>query len=471
MVLKNGKTLHAGRVAIGLLVATFLGGVLYIGLGTAATHETSASATAAAKTPLVAAQGVARLVSASTETIRLEPSVVASLGIETAAARRSIKGRSLELHGSLALDTNRLVRLHSRFAGEVIELPEIPDHNAERREGRTVLRPIGFGDSVPKGQLLAVVWSKDLGEKKSELADALSQLHYDQEQMVKLTAAAQEGAIPDARLRQQQRSVQADLTAVDRAERTLRVWRVPEQEIEAIRQEAQRIGDRQGKRDPEKEKNWARVEVIAPLDGVVMEKNVSVGDIVDTTSDLLKIADVDSLTVWANAYEESLPALLALPEETRRWTVRVSADAAAPALEGRIEKIGYVSDPAQHTVMVMGRVDNPGGRLRAGQFVTATVSLPASPHEVVVLASAVVEDGRESIVFVQPDPKEPVYSLRRVAIAWRSQKEVYVRSLLRPEDGAKGLQALQPGERVVARAAIQLRSALEDLLASNKAGP
>ena len=136
----------------------------------------------------------------------------------------------------------------------------------------------------------------------------------------------------------------------------------------------------------------------------MVEKNVAVGDIIDTTTDLFKVANVDSLTVWANAYEENLPALLDLPPEKLRWTVRVNADPSLPPLAGRIDKIGYVSDPAQHTVMVMGRVDNPGGRLRAGQFITATVELPPAAHEVVVPASALVEDGRDSIVFVQPDP-------------------------------------------------------------------
>ena len=40
-------------------------------------------------------------------------------------------------------------------------------------------RPLRHGDKVTVKQLLAVIWSKDLGEKKSELVDALSQLRLD----------------------------------------------------------------------------------------------------------------------------------------------------------------------------------------------------------------------------------------------------------------------------------------------------
>ena len=464
------KSRYLPLLVLGLGV---MGGTLYSACGPTATGGAASGEKPAEAQNLGSQTGDAQIAGAQlvgdrSDTLRLEPVAAKALGVVTAEVRAALEPRPLELQGSLALDTNHLVRLHSRFPGEVIELAEIPDENAVRRAGKTVLRAVGFGDAVHKGELLAVVWCKDLGEKKSELADALSQLHFDQEQLSRLSQAVRDGAISDARLQQQQRNVEADLTAVARAERTLRVWRLPESEVDAVKEEARKIRERKGKRDPEKEKDWARVEVCAPFDGVVVEKNVAMGDIIDTTNDLFKIANVDTLTVWANAYEESLPALLNLPAEAMRWTIRLNADPDAAPLEGRIDKVGYISDPAQHTVMVMGRVDNPGGRLRAGQFITATVRVPPSPHEVVVPAVAVVEDGHESIAFVQPDPKQPCYTLRRVAVAWRSQKEVHVRATLGPDERAHGLQPLQPGERVVANAAIQLKSALEGLATAAK---
>ena len=197
--------------------------------------------------------------------------------------------------------------------------------------------------------------------------------------------------------------MEAGLTAVARAERTLRVWRLSESEIEPVKQEAERIRARKGQRDPEQEKTWARVEVRAPLDGVVVEKNVAVGDIIDTTTDLFKIANVDSLTVWANAYEENLPALLDLPPEKLRWTVRVNADPALAPLQGphRQDRLRQRPGPAYRDG------DGPrgqSGRAFAGRAVHHRHRRVApSAQEVVVPASALVEDGRDSIVFVQPD--------------------------------------------------------------------
>ena len=69
------------------------------------------------------------------------------------------------------------------------------------------------------------------------------------------------------------------------------------------------------------QEQWARVEIVSPQDGVILEKkNIALGDIVDTNADLFKIADLSELVVWAYCFEEELPTY----ERLRRpvaWTV------------------------------------------------------------------------------------------------------------------------------------------------------
>ena len=408
------------------------------------------------------------LVGSAPDMIFLPENIVKMLGVSLVEARSAGEPRLLEMQGSLALDTNKLVRVHSRFAGEVIEIATVADDEAPHAKGQQGRRPLCFGDRVKKDQLMAVVWSKDLGEKKSELIDGLSQLRVDQQTLERLSKAYAQGAIPERTMHDMERNVEADQIAVSRAERTLEAWRLPEAEIQAVRDEAQAVHERHGKRDSLKEKDWARVEVRAPFDGVVVEKNLAVGDIIDTTNDLFKVASLGQMIVWANAREEDLPALLDLPPDQRTWSVRINAEPGTPPLAGRMDRIGYISDPTQHTVMVMGHIDNPRERYRAGQFITATVRLPPASGEVVVPAAAVVEDGQESVLFVETDPQQSHYRLRHVAVVRRMPKEVYVRAEVTPEQSARGLQPVRPGERVVAGSAIQLRAALDDLLAAAK---
>lgn len=408
----------------------------------------------------------------NSDTIRLGPEVIASLGIHVIQAETTTKPRTLApLAGSLAVEANRLARVHARFAGEVVDFGTMKEETmSPTGSPMTVARPISFGDHVDKNQLLAVLWSKDLGEKKSELVDAISRLRLDQETLQRLEEGYQKGAIPERSVREAERTVEADHIAMAKAERTLRSWRLTEPEIEAIKAEAERIRLRKGQRDPQQEKEWARVEVRAPIAGKVLEKNITaVGDIVDTSMDLYKIADLSKLSVWAHAYEEDLPAILALPRPIR-WSIQLKSDPRLKPFPGTVDKIGDIIDPNQHTALILGQVDNSEGRLRAGQFITATIEIPAASDEVVIPTTALVEDGYDSIVFVQPNPNKPEFTMRRVVVARRQQHEVFVRARLTSKDklaasSTKGvaLSPLHPGELVVTAGALELKAKVEDL--------
>jgi len=406
------------------------------------------------------------------DTLTVPPDVAGVLGVETAEGVAATGPLPLSpLSGTLALDANYLTRVHARFAGEVVEIgttrdDEAPTLSAERK----AVRPLRYGDAVEKGQLLAVLWSKDLGEKKSELVDAVSRLRLSRDTLTRLQEAFERGAVPERSIREAERNVEGERVAVARAERTLRSWRLSEAEIDAVRAEADRLHDGKSGTDRKREEDWARVDVRAPLAGTILEKNVAVGDLVDPSADLFKIADLTRLTVWANAYEEDLPALQALPRPIH-WTVRLKSDPRAEPRPGTVSKIGDLIDPNQHTAPVVGHVDNVKGQLRAGQFITATIELPPPAGEVEIPTAALVEDGQESVVFVQPDPSRPEYTLRRVAVARRYHDLVYVRSL--PDGvkaaGGRAITPLKPGERVVTAAAVELKQALEDEQTTAKA--
>jgi cobalt-zinc-cadmium efflux system membrane fusion protein len=392
--------------------------------------------------------GVPELLPARPESVRLPPEWLARLGVRAAMVkgRRAAVPRALHLTGVLTYDPDRLFQIRSRFQGEVTEIG---------REGK---RPLRFGDRVQPGQLLAVVWSKDLGEKKAALFDALVDLDMQHKQLAPLTKAYQEGALPLSAYRQAERTVQACLNVVRTAERTLKMWKLTDAEIEEIRQEAKRVT--QGQRPGDQGQRWAKVEVRVPPGGggVIVERNVNMGDVVGpTASPLFVIADLSRLRVEVRASAEDVAALRALPEGQRQWVVSGIAD---PKLSGRgrVEHIALAVDPKTQTALVSGFVENPQGLLLAGLFVKATVTLSPQSGEVVIPAAALVEDGKQTIVFVQPDPKELRYEPRRVQVVRRGQDVAHVRA--RP--GA-GFDALRPGERVLTSGVVELQALLADL--------
>jgi cobalt-zinc-cadmium efflux system membrane fusion protein len=360
--------------------------------------------------------------------------------LQTGVATEPTRPRKLApFQGRLALDNNLLTRVRSAFAGDVVEL------------GRTGERPLRQFDPVTKGQLLAVVRSKDLGEKKSELIDALSKLRTDERTLRQLEALYKEAGTAERSVREAERNVQADRVAVERAERTLRAWKLGDAEIAAVRAEADRLSDPAAPRiDPAA---WARVEIRSPRDGLLLEKNFNPGDLVDTSVDMFKVGEITRLMVWAHVFEEDLP-LLQGAGEPLSWTVAVPARPGT-TFTGALDFVGPVIDPNQQTALATGTVENPRGELKVGQFVTATVELPPSKGEVELPADAVVEDGRNSVVFVRRAAHEFVQ--RRVIVTKRFHDVIYVK--LEPGGVA-------PGNTVVTSGALLLRDALDQLPAS-----
>ena len=448
---------HAAKaflwVLAGLCVAVFAGVMIASTL-----RAKSASKPAAASEPPL------RLVSGTKNTLELSPQLIQTLGVRTVQVQSAGSHERLNLSGSLIFDSNRMVRVHSRFAGEVVSIGTNSHPNGTGPRAAEV-RPLRLNDRVKKGQLLAVIWSKDVGEKKSDLVNAHSKLYLDKAQLKSLTMLGKD-VVAMKQVREAEREVESDIIEVDRVERTLRSWRLTEAEIQVVRAEAEKIHKGDLAADMEVDKSWAEVEVRCPFDGTVLEKNIVAGDIVDTSLDLFKIADLSVLGVMANVYEEDLPALEALGPNDRRWTISLKSQVNSPVIPGTFELIVNIVDPNQHTAAVMGWLDNPDERLRAGQFITATVDLPAAAGEVVIPDTAVIEDGTQCVVFVAADSEGHAVTRRSVALVSRGSDVVFVRSTPTPEEKAKGCEPLNPGEWVVSTGSIELDGALDSALAT-----
>jgi cobalt-zinc-cadmium efflux system membrane fusion protein len=407
------------------------------------------------------------------DTVDVKPDVAEKLKIRTAPVGPA-RPRLLDLPGSLAIDPQAQARIRTRFPGEVVEIEKVRDPIESQKKGHTVMRPLAPGDTMKQGDRLAVVWSKDLGEKKSELVDALSALALDQQTLKRFEEGLAKGIIPEQRVAEQRRQVDADLIAVNRARRTLQSWRLSEDEIKEIEDEAERVRERGGKRDANKVRDWARVDIVSRIDGTIMEKNCVVGDYIsDSGFNMFVVADLKHLAVFAQAYEEDLPALKEYQQQLRKqgklvsWKVRLRNEPNAAPVPGVIDLIGKVIDPTQHTALIQGLVDNKDDRLTAGQYIKATVELPPAEGEVSIPIGALVEDGKDSIVFIV-DAKANRFTMRRVAVTRRGLTEAQVRCELREEDKKAGLEALKEGDYVVSSGAIELKAALEDAQAAAK---
>jgi len=335
-----------------------------------------------------------------------------------------------------------------------------------------------------------------VGSKKNDLLDALVQLELDQEILDEAQKHVE--AVPQVFMLSTFRGVQGDRNAINRALNNLKLWDIPRDEIDALHAEAKKISadkdawlktpegrwvnrEKQaaaGKADPgkdmENEDPWGRVTLRAPFDGVIVERNVHMDEmVVDNTVNLFQIADVSRLLVTANCPEDQLPSLESLGSGEKRWTMRTVGASTATGLAGTIDEIGYIIDPNQHTAIIKGYVENPGERIRGGQFVSATVNIPPPDDVVEIPVDALADDGRQSLVFVQPDAARHQFTMRRVQVTHRFDRTVFVRSTPIPkeeqltaqekEEGLMPKEPLRPGERVLQAATVELKAVGQDL--------
>jgi cobalt-zinc-cadmium efflux system membrane fusion protein len=443
----------------------------------------------------------ASLVKGQAHTLQVPEGVCAALGIVNggkdaiASAWVPTTMRPLVLPGSTDFDPSRIARIRARFApARVVELAQI--HDRAPKTGYSEFRDLRPGDPVSKGQVLGVFYSVDVGSKKNDLLQALVQ--YELDQAILERVEANKVAIPEVMFLTYVRSVQGDRTEINRALNNLKLWDIPQEEIDALQVEAKKISaDKdawsktpEGKwvnrmkqangangdapKDKENENPWGKVTLRAPIDGIIVERNVAKDEmVVDNTVNLFQIADVSRLLVKAHCQEDQLPTLEGLSTGERRWTIRTAGAGAAAGLPGTIDEIGYLIDPNQHTAIIKGYVENPGKRIRAGQFVSATVNIPPPSDVVEIPTDALVDDGLQSLVFVQPDAKTHQFTMRRVQVTHRFDRSVFVRQTPIPkeeqltakeaEEGLLPKTPLQPGERVLLAGSVELKAKLQDL--------
>jgi cobalt-zinc-cadmium efflux system membrane fusion protein len=201
----------------------------------------------------------------------------------------------------------------------------------------------------------------------------------------------------------------------------------------------------------------------------------------DPTVNLFQIADVSRMYVVASCPEDQLPLLESLGQHQRPWTIETVGQKVATQLPGFIDQIGYVVDPNQHTLAVTGYVKNPGKLIRGGQYVTATVKIPPPRDVVEIPTDALVEDGLQSLVFVQVAPPALRFTMRRVDVTHRFEDMVFVRSTPIPkneqrtdreaDEGLLPKEPLTKGEHVLSAGAVELKAVVLDLESRHEKAP
>lgn len=181
------------------------------------------------------------------------------------------------------------------------------------------------------------------------------------------------------------------------------------------------------------------VPVLAPLDGEVVERLVSPGQVVTAgATQVFTLSNMGSVWVLANVYQQDL-----------RWVrleepVSIQTDAYPTVFHGRISFIAPAVDPATRTLQVRIVTSNPGHLLKKDMYVTATVEAGVISHALTV-PDASVRRNSENQPFVYVPVGHNQFALRQVTLGESLEGRTQI------------LSGLRAGEPVVADGSLFLQ--------------
>lgn len=145
--------------------------------------------------------------------------------------------------------------------------------------------------------------------------------------------------------------------------------------------------------------------IVAPVDGVIAERSIKIGNLVQANQNLFRIVGMNPLQAVLNVPERQLGILKA------GQSVQLEADALpGKRFMGTILRIAPVVDPASGTFRVTCQFHDPSDVLRPGMFSRIDIVYDQRSDALTVPASALVEEDGETAVFVvtKAPPPKPV---------------------------------------------------------------
>ena len=259
-----------------------------------------------------------------------------SNGLEVATVGPARIKTALQLQGEIRLNEDRTVHVVPRLSGLVESVS------------------VNAGDTVRRGQVLAVLSSQSLADQRSELLGAHKRLG------LARTTFEREKSLWEGKISAEQDYLQA---------------RVAMQEAEIAEQSArQKLASLGAVASSSSSGNLTRYEVRAPIDGVITDKQISVGEVVKEDTNIFVVADLTTVWVEMTVYAKDLNTVKV------GQAARVKATSFEAQATGKLSYVGSLVGEQTRAAKARVVLPNPQGLWRPG--LPVNVELTADEVEV-----------------------------------------------------------------------------------------
>ena len=287
------------------------------------------------------------------------PELLAQLKL--AAVSRQPVVETLRVAGNIEFDEQRLARIGATITGRVTDIDAV------------------LGQAVKKGDVLARLNSSELSSQQLAYLKARAELELNRRNAERARALFDADVIAAAEMQRRQSEYQISVAEVRAAADQLQLLGVTPAAIERL-----------GKHGAVN----SLTPVVATLNGVVVERKLAQGQVVQPADSLFVVADLSSLWAVAKVPEQQVSQV----KTGQSVSIEVPA-LGNEKLLGKLIYVGQTIDPETRTVLVRTALDNRDGRLKPAML--ASMLIEAKPVErLVVPASAVVRENDLDHIFV-----------------------------------------------------------------------
>ncbi|HEB49850.1 MAG TPA: efflux RND transporter periplasmic adaptor subunit [Desulfobulbus sp.] len=278
-------------------------------------------------------------------TVKIDPVMVQKIGVRTAMAMKRSMSREVRTPARIAFNEASLSMVHSKFSGWAEEL----------FVSKT-------GQQVKKGEPLFSIYSPELVSTQEEYLLALAN--------ARILARSSLAEIREGAKR-----------LVEATRSRLEFFDIPDSVINTL-EKTGRI-----ERD---------ITIISPYQGTVIRMGIRAGHYLTPKDELYRIADLSTVWVYADVYEDDLPWIRTGDKATMTVTTQPGT-----VFSGTVDYIYPYEEGETRTVKVRLVFRNRDFGLRPGMFAGVTIHASRRDNVLAVPSEAIVRSGTEALVFIR----------------------------------------------------------------------
>jgi membrane fusion protein, heavy metal efflux system len=297
-------------------------------------------------------------------------------------------------------------------------------------QGRVQKVAANVGDAVTPGMELMQIEGVEVGEIKARFITARAQLKFTESTLERQKTLNEQRVGSRKTLLEAQADYDKARAAFDAEDKRIHSIGLRDADLLAFIDRGPDQGD---------EHTGGGLPLTSPIAGIIVERNVVIGQYVDAATTAFRIINTERLMADGQIYEKDIPRLAGKPPVAMHLPAFPDRSFA-----GTLVYISPVVDERTRTITVRALIPNKGGMLKPHMYGELRIPIGGGTQGILIPGEALHREGAVQYVFIATS--DTTFERRTVESGETFDTSVHIRS------------GIAPGDRVVTRGSFQLKA-------------